>query len=130
MKKIIAALLSFVMLISLFSCNLIGDITKELGKFTTPEEIPTVEPEQTTKEPQQTTVEPQQTPEEPQQTTEEPQQTTTEPQNTTPEEPKELTPPQLEGYPIAPPAFETGVLNSYEQILDIYIAWRLKDLIW
>lgn len=118
MKKYFAILLTFVMLLSLFSCNLAGDITAGFGKFTTPEE--------TTTEPQQIPIDQNKA----EGTTEQNSADITTPEETTPEEPKELTPPQLDGYPIAPPELKKDIFGSYEEILDIYrLAIERFDLV-
>jgi len=112
MKKYIAFLLCFAILFSLCSCAIYEKI------FPTP-----TSPEPTVLDPavpDETTTELQQTTPEAEQTMPRLEGTVPEPEETTPEEPKELMPPQLEGYPIVAPEPETNVFASYEEILDIY----------
>ena len=124
MKKHIAFLLCFVTVFSLCSCNIYEKILPMLASLEPTMPIETT-PSETTSKLQETTPEQQET------TTPESQGTTTEPQGTTTSEPpKELTPPQLEGYPLPIPEPEANVFGSYEEILDIYrLAIERFDLI-
>ena len=112
MKKIISLLLCFLMLFSLSSCDI---YERAFSFFQSLEQASPAETSETTTETEGTTIE-----------TEE----ATEPEGTTPEITQELTPPQLEGYPVPTPEPETNVFASYEEILDIYrLAIERFDLI-
>ena len=112
MKKYVAFLLSFVMILSLFSCNLPGD------KFDTT----------TTTASKETTTEPQQTTSQSGETTTEPEGTTTDPQGTSDLENQD--PPQDEESSSPKLELESNVFTSYEEIVEVYrLAVERFDLI-